>query len=73
MRIGKQLTQELSAAVAVRLEDVQISRIPSYSPQDLKDVYGDNFLSTVRASLTHDTRDAAMMPSAGPSPSRGRT
>lgn len=65
VRVGKQLTQELSASLSVRLEDVQISNIPSTSPQDLRDVYGDNFLSTVRGSLSHDTRDAAMMPSAG--------
>lgn len=65
VRAGKQLTQALSASLSVRLEDVQISNIPSYSPQDLVDVYGDNFLSTVRGSLIHDTRDAAMMPSAG--------
>ncbi|WLD12801.1 BamA/OMP85 family outer membrane protein [Planctellipticum variicoloris] len=65
VRVGKQLTRDLSASLSVRLEDVQISNIPTFSPQDLRDVYGDNFLSTVRGSLIHDTRDAAMMPSAG--------
>ena len=65
VRMGKQLTQALAGTMAVRLEDVHVSGIPWYSPQDLVDTLGSNFLSTVRFSLSHDTRDAAMLSSSG--------
>ncbi|MDZ4686710.1 MAG: POTRA domain-containing protein [Planctomycetaceae bacterium] len=65
IRLGKQLTQAWSASVALRLEDVHIGGEPTNSPQSLIDVVGDNFLSTVRFGVTHDTRDSAFLPSTG--------
>lgn len=65
IRVGRQLTQTWSAAVAIRLEGVHISDIPANPPALLAEAAGDNFLSTVRASLIHDTRDAAFIPSEG--------
>lgn len=65
VRLGKQLTQQWSASVALRLEGVHIGGEPSNSPQSLLDVVGDNTLSTVRVGVTHDTRDSAFLPSTG--------
>lgn len=65
IRLGRQLTQTWSAAVAIRLEGVHISDIPSNPPDLLAEAAGDSFLSTVSASLIHDTRDAAFIPSEG--------
>lgn len=65
IRLGKQLTQQWSASVALRLEGVHIGGEPTNSPQSLKDVVGDNFLSTVRVGVQHDTRDSAFLPSTG--------
>lgn len=65
VRAGYQLNQQWSTSVALRLEDVQISRIPNPSPALLQQANGDNFLSTVRLGLAHDTRDSAFLPTSG--------
>jgi len=62
---GKQYTQEWSGAVAFRLEDVELSDPDFPTPPSLASALGNNFLSTVRASIAHDTRDAAFLPSEG--------
>ncbi len=63
--LGKQFNREWAGAVAFRLEEVKISDPDVPTPPSLAEVLGDNFLSTVRASITHDTRDAAFLPSEG--------
>lgn len=65
VRLGQQLNQQWSVAAALRAEGVHITDIPVGAPPDLNAVDGDNFLSTVRLSLMHDTRDAAFIPAAG--------
>ncbi len=65
IRAGYQLNQQWSTSVALRMEGVQISHIPTTSPDILKQAEGDSFLSTVRLGLAHDTRDSAFLPSAG--------
>jgi outer membrane protein insertion porin family len=65
VRVGRQMSQTWSASAALRLEGVHIADIPAVPPQSLLDVLGDTTLSTVRGSLIHDTRDAAMVPSEG--------
>lgn len=65
VRVGRQLTQRLSAGFALRLEDVNIYNPSFPRPADLQNVLGWSTLSTARFSLIHDTRDGAFIPSAG--------
>jgi outer membrane protein insertion porin family len=65
IRLGKQLTPTWGASAALRLEGVKLGGEPSFAPQILRDSVGDNFLSTVRVAVTHDTRDSAFLPSEG--------
>uniref|UniRef100_A0A7C2JXW3 POTRA domain-containing protein n=1 Tax=Schlesneria paludicola TaxID=360056 RepID=A0A7C2JXW3_9PLAN len=65
VRLGKQLSQTWSASVALRMEGVHLGGEPSNSPPILLESIGDNFLSTVRVGVTHDTRDSAFLSSTG--------
>jgi outer membrane protein insertion porin family len=65
LRLGRQFTQQWSAALSLRLENVDIFSIPTPAPQLLRESAGSNFLSTVQAQLIHDTRDAAFLPGSG--------
>ena len=63
--VGKAINEYWSGSLALRLEDVKIRSIQAGSPTDLTSVAGDNFLSTVSATLANDTRDNAFIPSQG--------
>ncbi len=66
--LGKQLDKWWSLTTALRLENVTISDVTQPTATlapDAAEVLGDNFLSSVRVSLAHDTRDSAFLPSAG--------
>jgi outer membrane protein insertion porin family len=63
--LGKQLTPEWSINGALRLEDVEITRVTIPTPPALASVVGNNFLSTFRTSVSHDTRDSTLMPGEG--------
>lgn len=66
--VGKQLDKWWSLTTALRLENVTISDVTQPTATlapDAAEVLGDNFLSSVRVSLAHDTRDSAFLPSAG--------
>ena len=63
--MGKQLSQRWSSALALRLEDVDVYNPSVPTPSILKESVGYNLLSTVRASVIHDTRDAAFGSSTG--------
>lgn len=63
--IGKILNEYWSANIALRLEDVHIRGVEATDPDDLKNVRGDNFLSTVAFTLSNDTRDNSFLPSEG--------
>ncbi|MBD3672903.1 MAG: BamA/TamA family outer membrane protein [Planctomycetaceae bacterium] len=66
VNFGYQFTPEWSAGVAFRLEDVQLyNPRGAPPPQDLLDAVGSNFLTTVRANATYDTRDSSFLPSEG--------
>jgi outer membrane protein insertion porin family len=62
---GKQFTPEWSGALALRLEDVEMKNPRTPTPAVVVPSLGNNFLSTLRASATHDTRDSSMMPTEG--------
>ena len=65
INIGEQLTPTLAWTGALRLEGVRISNVHFPTPQILQEVVGDNFLSTVRGSVIHDTRDMPFLPGEG--------
>ena len=65
LSVGKLLNEYWSGSVALRLEDVRIRGVQAGSPTDLTSVVGDNFLSSVSATLSNDTRDNAFIPSQG--------
>ncbi len=64
--VGRQITPALSVNATLRLEEVQI-RNPRGAPPpvDLTSVVGDNFFSSARFSVSHDTRDSAFLPGEG--------
>ncbi|MEZ6132057.1 MAG: BamA/TamA family outer membrane protein [Planctomycetaceae bacterium] len=73
--VGKQWTPEWSSNVSLRLEDVEIGSVRNtqasiglgtpMSVPELEAVKGSNFLSTVGASISYDTRDSSLLPSEG--------
>lgn len=63
--IGRQLTPEWSINAAMRLEDVELKNPRTPTPPVVQQDVGNSFLSTVRFSATHDTRDMAIMPGEG--------
>ncbi|MGD9644893.1 MAG: BamA/TamA family outer membrane protein, partial [Pirellulales bacterium] len=64
--VGRQLAPDLAVAMALRMENVNISNPrPLPAPQSLIDVLGNNGLYTARWSLTHDTRDHPFLPTSG--------
>jgi len=65
VRLGRQLTKQWSAAMALRLENVDVYNPSVPTPQILAESVGNNLLSTVRGSVMHDTRDAAFGSSSG--------
>ncbi len=64
--LGRQWTPEWSSAIALRLEEVEMQNPRTATPPAIiaRDL-GTSFLSTVRVSATHDTRDQSVMPSEG--------
>lgn len=64
--LGKQITKWLSFTTAFRLESIELTNFATVTPLSLiSEVNGTNFLSTIRAAISHDTRDSSFMPSEG--------
>lgn len=63
--VGRQLTPEWSLSGTFRIEEVVIEDPDVPTPLLLAESVGSNFLSSFRATLTHDTRDAAFLPGEG--------
>lgn len=59
------LLEDWTGEVAFRAELVRVSNLDSFAARDIKDVKGDNFLSTVKLSLLHDTTDSRFDPTRG--------
>ncbi len=62
---GHQFSPYLSGQVAVKAENVRITNPSAPTPPQVVSLLGNNFLSTVRASLVHDTRDSFFLPGKG--------
>ena len=65
LTLGKQLTPEWSVTGTLRLEEVKLSDLPNPSPPELLAAAGNNFLSTARIAVAHDTRDSPFLPGRG--------
>jgi outer membrane protein insertion porin family len=65
LSLGRLLGNFWSLSGAIRLENVNMLDIRPTSPPILTSVAGDNFLSTARVSLAHDTRDSSFLPTQG--------
>ena len=68
LSLGYQLDKWWSVTGAVRLESVELTDPAggiANAPPLLATALGDNFLSTFRLSLSHDTRDSAFLPTEG--------
>lgn len=63
--LGKQFTPEWSGSLALRLENVEMRNPQTPTPASVLPYIGNNFLSTLRTAVTHDTRDSSMMPTEG--------
>lgn len=63
--LGRQFTVNTSGSVALRAENVNISNPSVPVPEDIAIDLGNNFLSTVKGTLVHDTRDNAFLPGSG--------
>lgn len=64
--LGYQIDKWWSFTTSFRLEQVDLFRFATTANLPIiNEVNGSSFLSTVRAALTHDTRDSAFLPSEG--------
>lgn len=63
--VGQQFTPEWSGSLALRLEDVEMLNPRTPTPAIVLPLLGSSFLSSLRGSVTHDTRDSSMMPTEG--------
>ncbi|MBI3862903.1 MAG: BamA/TamA family outer membrane protein [Planctomycetia bacterium] len=63
--VGRQFTPVLSASMTLRAENVEITNPSLPVPHDIAIALGDNFISTAKFSLVHDTRDSAFLPGHG--------
>ncbi|MCA9027851.1 MAG: BamA/TamA family outer membrane protein [Planctomycetaceae bacterium] len=65
LTLGRLLGNFWSLSGALRLEQVQVRDIDAPTPASLEAVRGNNFLSTGRLALAHDTRDSSFLPTQG--------
>jgi outer membrane protein assembly complex protein YaeT len=63
--LGRKIDQYWSAAATVRVEDVRVSNVQPWAPEDYQSVVGWNFQTGVRLGVTHDTRDSVLRPTEG--------
>jgi outer membrane protein insertion porin family len=63
--VGHQFSPILSGTLVGRAENVNIKNPLAPTPPQVLSVLGDNFLSTARVNLIHDTRDSFMLPGQG--------
>jgi outer membrane protein insertion porin family len=63
--LGRKLTDQISASITGRIENVGIHSVSIFAPPDYQEVVGNNLLASVRASLTYDTRDSFLRATKG--------
>jgi outer membrane protein insertion porin family len=65
LTLGRLLGNFWSLSGSMRLENVKMRDLDTPTPPSLEAVRGDNFLSTARVALAHDTRDSSFLPTIG--------
>ncbi|MFH1798396.1 MAG: outer membrane protein assembly factor BamA [Candidatus Omnitrophota bacterium] len=65
LKLGKDLTDQLSTGVVYNLEEVKISDIPEDASIDLQNEEGENSLSRLTWNVKYDTRDNRYSPRKG--------
>ncbi len=65
LRLGKDLTDQLSTGLKYSLERVEIGKIDERASQAIRDEEGKNMLSRIQWSMTLDTRDNRHSPTKG--------
>ncbi len=65
LRLGKEITDNLSAGATYNLEEVKISDLPDDATQDLQDEAGVNWVSRLSGNVKYDTRDNRYSPTKG--------
>ncbi|MFH1846545.1 MAG: outer membrane protein assembly factor BamA [Candidatus Omnitrophota bacterium] len=65
LKLGKELTEQISTGLVYNLEEVDISGIPEDTSQDMKDEKGSNWISRATLNLNYDTRDNRFSPTKG--------
>lgn len=65
LRLGKEITDELSTSLRYNLEEVKIGSVSDNASQALKDEQGKNTLSRLEWSVAWDTRDNRFSPKDG--------
>jgi outer membrane protein insertion porin family len=64
-RFRKGRMKNWAAELSLRLENVDISDVDILDAKDIREVEGNNYISTVRGTLVHDTTDSRFLPSRG--------
>lgn len=62
---GKEIQKPWAGEIALRTEAIDISRIRTFMPQEIRDVAGVTGLITLRPSIVRDTTDSIFLPSRG--------
>jgi len=65
LRLGKEITDELSTGIVYTLEEVKISNIPDNATDDLRKEQGGNLISRLAWNVGFDTRDNKYSPTKG--------
>lgn len=63
--LGKRFTRAIGASLTYRIEGIDISDPAVPTPPDLAETLGNNFLTSFRGAIDHDTRDSALNPGKG--------
>jgi outer membrane protein insertion porin family len=64
--LGYQINKWWSVTTAFRLESVELDNFATLTPLSLiTEASGQNFLSSVRTAIAHDTRDSSFLPTSG--------
>jgi outer membrane protein insertion porin family len=63
--VGRKISQYWSLALTSRLENVNVSNVQYWEPQDYLSVQGNNLLAGFRGSAIFDTRDSLLRPTEG--------
>lgn len=64
--LGYQIDKWWSVTTAFRLENVELKNFSTVTPLSLiAEASGQNFLSTIRTAIAHDTRDSPFLPTSG--------